>query len=324
LEAQQSALDPAGPYARRIISMGTVFVVLLGLIFLVVVVLALVPLLRRHRGIGQEPLEETHRPSAGTERRMAVAVGIATAMTVVILFGLVVLSVSMGRTAGAPLSRPNSIAVEVTGNQWWWQIRYLNDNPRMVFTTANEMHIPVGLPILIRGTSHDVIHSFWIPGLQGKRDLIPSRITTEWIQADRPGHFRGQCAEFCGLQHAHMAMWVVAEPKEQFRNWLARQLQPAVAPGDSARQRGQQVFLESACALCHSIQGTDAGGQSGPDLTHFGSRLTIAAGTLPNTPGNLAGWIADPENVKPGNHMATVPVASEDLQPLVEYLESLQ
>jgi cytochrome c oxidase subunit 2 len=243
---------------------------------------------------------------------------------VLILFGLIIASVSAGKTVGDQSTRESSLAVEVTGNQWWWYIRYPNDYASRIIVTANEIHIPIGRPVMIRGTSNDVIHSFWVPNLQGKRDLIPSRVTTEWIRADRAGRFRGQCAEFCGLQHAHMALWIVAEPPGQFQAWAAHQLEPAVTPSDPVKQHGQQVFLNSACVLCHSIQGTTAVGQVGPDLTHFGSRLTIAAGTLPNSKGNLAGWIADPQSIKPGTHMATVPVKSEDMQPLLEYLESLQ
>jgi cytochrome c oxidase subunit 2 len=186
------------------------------------------------------------------------------------------------------------------------------------------MHIPVGRPVQIRGMSNDVIHSFWVPNLNGKRDLIPSHVTTEWFEADHPGVFRGQCAEFCGLQHAHMAIWVVAEPQEKFNAWMRAQLQPAAAPSTPELQKGQQVFMNSACVYCHEIQGTSASGQNGPDLTHFGSRRGIAANTVPNTMGNLAGWILDPQSMKPGNHMATVAVNSTDLQPLVEYLESLK
>jgi len=182
----------------------------------------------------------------------------------------------------------------------------------------------VGRPVLIRGSSLDVIHSFWIPNLQGKRDLIPGRTTTEWFQADQPGRYRGQCAEFCGLQHAHMALWVVAESPDQFRKWMATQLQVAANPSNASEQRGHDVFLDHACVLCHSIRGTTAAGQVAPDLTHFGSRLSIAAGTLPNNRGNLAGWIADPQAIKPGNHMATVPLKSEDMSPLLDYLESLK
>jgi cytochrome c oxidase subunit 2 len=251
-------------------------------------------------------------------------VGVATAATVLILFGLVVMSASAGKSISGPRTGGNPMVVEVTGNQWWWYVRYVNDDPSRIVVTANEIHIPVGRPVMIRGSSNDVIHSFWVPNLHGKRDLIPSRITTEWIDADRPGRYRGQCAEFCGLQHAKMAMWVVVEPPEQFRAWMERQLQPAAAPVDPVKQRGQAVFLNNGCVLCHAIGGTRANAQVGPDLTHLASRLTIAAGILPNNKGNLAGWIADPQNIKPGTHMATIPLKTDDMEPLLAYLGSLQ
>jgi cytochrome c oxidase subunit II len=324
LFAQQSALSPAGSNAKAIYSLTIFFVWLLGAIFLIVIAIALATLFRRHRGIEQEPLEQTHRPSDATERKLGTVVLVATSATVVILIGLIILSVSVGKATSRLPDQRNGIAIEIMGNQWWWYVRYPNNDPSRILVTANELHVPVGRPVLIRGMSNDVIHSFWVPNLQGKRDLIPGRVTSQWFQANSPGRFRGQCAEFCGFQHAHMAFWVVAEPEDQFQAWMAHQLQPAGPPADSLRQRGQQVFLESGCVLCHSIQGTPAAGQVGPDLTHFGSRLTIAAGTLRNTKGNLAGWIADPQSVKPGTHMATIPVKSSDMQPLLEYLESLQ
>jgi len=321
---QQSGLDPGGPNARIIKSLGIFFLILLGIIFLTVVALAIVPMVRRRRGTDQEPLEITHKPSIWTERRLGVFVGAASAATLLILFGLVAVSVSVGKSISAPEDRRHGMVIEVTGNQWWWSVRYVNDDASRIVVTANELHIPVGRPVLIRGNSNDVIHSFWIPGLQGKRDLIPGHVTTEWLEASRPGKFRGQCAEFCGLQHAHMAMWVIAEPVDRFNTWMNRQLEAAAEPANADLLRGQQVFLTSACAMCHTIAGTGAAGQIAPDLTHFGSRLTLAAGTLPNNKGNLAGWIADPQTIKPGTHMPAIPVAAEDLQPLINYLESLQ
>jgi cytochrome c oxidase subunit 2 len=321
--AQQSTVDPAGPQARSIAALGWFFSLLLGVIFVIVVGFTIWPLTRRHRGIDQEPLEQRHKPSRETERKLATMVGIATATTVLILFGLVVMSSSAGKSISGPRTGGDPMVIEVVGNDWWWYIRYMNDDPRRIFVTANEIHIPVGRPVMIRGTSNDVIHSFWVPNLHGKRDLIPSRITTEWIDADRPGRYRGQCAEFCGLQHANMAMWVVVEPPDQFQAWMERQLQPAAAPTDPVKQRGQTAFL-NACVHCHAISGTVANAQVAPDLTHLASRLTIAAGTLPNNKGNLAGWIADPQSIKPGTHMPAVPLKTDDMEPLLAYLGSLQ
>lgn len=322
--AQQSSLDPAGENARQIRALGIFFVGLLGAIFLIVLGVALFSRTRGHRGINQEPLEQHHYPSEVTEKSLGLTVGIATALTVFILFGLVIVSVEVGRATSLPGDRSHSLVIEITANQWWWKVSYPNDDASRIVTTANELHIPVGRRVMIRGSSNDVIHSFWAPSLQGKRDLIPGHVTTEWIEADRAGRFRGQCAEFCGLQHAHMALWVVADSKDQFEAWMTNQLQPARVSSNPTLLRGKQIFLNSACVLCHTIGGTPAGAQVGPDLTHFGSRLTIAAGALRNNMGNLGGWIADPQNIKPGTHMAMVPVKPEDVQPLLEYLESLK
>jgi len=321
---QQSVLDPAGTQADRIAQLWWFFFWLLSVIFVLVIGVMLAALTRKHRGINQEPLETRHKPSEQTESGLKRVVGAATVLTVAILLGLIVISIATGKSVSALGQQKNGITIEVQGNQWWWYIRYLNDDASKIVITANEIHIPVGRPVQIRATSNDVIHSFWVPNLHGKRDLIPSRVNAEWIQADHPGRFRGQCAEFCGAQHAHMAFWVVAESEQDFENWAEQQRRPAVAPTDPVKLRGQQVFLNSACVLCHNISGTPANGQVGPDLTHFGSRISIAAGTLPNTKGNLGGWIADPQNIKPGNHMATVALQSEDIDPLLEYLESLK
>lgn len=320
----QSALNAAGPQAGRIAGLFWFFTILLAIVFASVIGLLLWTMTRRRRGIEQEPLEHIHAPSAATEAKLTRTVIAATVTTTLILIGLLVASVTTGKAISGLRGRKNGMVVEVTGNQWWWYIRYFNDDASLIVVTANEIHIPVGRPVMIRGTSNDVIHSFWIPNLHGKADLIPSRVNTEWIQADRPGKFRGQCAEFCGMQHAHMALWVIADPPDQFEKWMNRQRQPAATPSDANLQRGQEVFLNHACSFCHTIAGTTAMGSVGPDLTHLGSRLTIAAGTLPNTKGNLGGWIADPQSIKPGNHMATVELKSDDLQPLLDYLESLQ
>ena len=321
---QQSMVDPGGPQASRIADLFWFFTILLGGIFVAVLLLALWALMKRQPKTDEESLRARHTPSEATEKRAVRVVTGATIATVLILFVLLFSSVFTGK-AIADLAQPGrGMVIELTGNQWWWQAQYDNPDASRILVTANEIHIPVGRPVMIMGRSQDVIHSFWVPGLHGKRDLIPSRVTTEWIQADKPGAYRGQCAEFCGLQHAHMALWVIAEPEAAFDNWMQRQLQPASAAADPVTQHGQQVFLNSECVFCHSIRGTTAAGQVAPDLTHFGSRRGIAANTLRNTRGNLTGWIADPQSIKPGNHMATVPVNSEDLQPLAEYLESLK
>lgn len=321
---RQSAVDPAGPQSGRIDALWWSFFWLLGAIFVIVMVFMLLTLTRRHRGFEQEPLEGRHKASEETESRLRRVVAGATITTIVILLVLIVASSVTGKANSELQNKKNPLTVQVTGTQWWWQIEYVTADPSQRVTTANEIHIPVGRPVQIRGESNDVIHSFWVPNLNGKRDLIPSHVTTEWMEADHPGSYRGQCAEFCGLQHAHMAIWVVAESQDKFDAWLKAQLQPAAIPQTPGQIKGEQVFMNHACIYCHRIQGTPAAGQSGPDLTHFGSRRGIAANTLPNTMGNLAGWILDPQTIKPGNHMATIEVSSTDLQPLVEYLESLK
>jgi cytochrome c oxidase subunit 2 len=249
---------------------------------------------------------------------------VLTVGTVAILFGLVIVSVSTGKSISQLGDRKGIMTIEVTGNQWWWQFRYMNSDPSLIFTTANELHIPVGQPVTIRGTSNDVIHSFWVPNLHGKTDLIPSRVTQQTLEADFAGRFRGQCAEFCGMQHAQMAIWVIAEPRDQFNQWMKNQLQSAAPPSTPSQFRGQQVFLGNGCVLCHAIQGTSAGGQNAPDLTHLASRGTIAAGTLRNTRESLRHWITDPQQPKPGNHMATIRLDDKDVPPLLDYLESLK
>jgi cytochrome c oxidase subunit 2 len=268
-------------------------------------------------------LRSRRNAPASSEPALNRGVGLATAVTVAILLGLVIASA----VTGSGLSRyglQDPLNIMVTGNQWWWQVDYESPQPNLTLTTANEIHVPVGRPVVLKTTSRDVIHSFWVPNLSGKIDSIPNHVNTVWFRADKAGVFRGQCAEFCGLQHAHMALLVIAEPPEKFYAWLNKQREPARAAATATEIRGRDVFLSAPCVLCHSIRGTGASGQVAPDLTHIGSRQTIAAGTLPNTPGNLGGWITDSQRIKPGNHMPPMNLKSDDVQPLLNYLESLQ
>jgi cytochrome c oxidase subunit 2 len=189
---------------------------------------------------------------------------------------------------------------------------------------ANEIHVPVGEPIQIIATSRDVIHSLWVPNLHGKKDLIPGHTTATWFQADTPGVYRGQCAEFCGHQHAKMALWIVAEPRDVYEKWYASQLETPPPPTDSVALAGQNVFLTKNCAMCHTISGTLAGSRVGPDLTHIASRRSLAAGTLPNTRENLAAWILDAQKIKPGSRMPQNPMPKAELDALVTYLQTLR
>ena len=212
----------------------------------------------------------------------------------------------------------------MTGHQWWWQVQYQNRDPTQVFQTANEIRIPVGRPVTFDLESTDVIHSFWVPDLMGKQDMIPGRTNTLTVEAARPGLYRGQCAEYCGLQHAHMAFFVFAEPPAVFDAWRRHELQSASPPRTPGQVAGLRLFLGGPCAACHTVSGTGAGGNLGPDLTHFGSRATIAAGLLHNTPANLDLWLKNPQALKPGNYMPPLNLAPRQRAALVAYLEALK
>jgi cytochrome c oxidase subunit II len=224
------------------------------------------------------------------------------------------------QVALANTPRVAPLTIDVIGQMWWWEVRYPDED----IVTANEIRIPVGRPVQIRLTSLDVIHSFWVPQLHGKQDMTPGRVDVMWLQADEAGIYRGICAEFCGLQHSKMHFLVVAEDDETFQAWLERERQPAPEPTDDFVRRGQQIFLGSACVYCHTVRGTNATGIEGPDLTHIASRLTLGAGILPNNRGNMAGWIIDPQHIKPGNLMPPTALNSEDLQALLAYLDTLE
>jgi cytochrome c oxidase subunit 2 len=267
------------------------------------------------------PAENPSDPAA--ERRMQRAVTLAATATVAILFVFLLLSYDTGRAmAGRPPGQP--LQIRVTGHQWWWEVVYHDSLPQHQATTANEIHVPVGTPVVFDLRSTDVNHSLWVPELGGKRDLIPGEETSLWFRADSAGVYHGQCAEFCGYQHAKMAFEVIAEPPAVFARWLVQQRDTAATPADSLSRRGQEVFVSSPCVMCHAIGGTTAGSRVGPDLTHIASRRSIAAGTLPNTRGNLFAWITDPQAVKPGARMPATALRPQDLAAVVAYLETLR
>lgn len=284
-----------------------------------VFVLVLVVLYRSftHRGFRAEPY------TAGDDRgptRWVLGGGVA--LPAVVLAPLFVFTLyTLGQLT--PPQSADSIDVLITGKQWWWDVLYLGDEPQDQIRDANELHIPVGRQVRIQLRSSDVIHSFWVPGLQGKMDLIPGRVNTTWIQADSAGVYRGECAEYCGMQHTRMQFRVVAHPPSEFTAWVEKNRSPAVPPPDSASREGQAVFLTSGCAFCHQIRGTPARGTVGPDLTHLASRRTLAAGTLPNTKGHLAGWVGNPQAIKPGNKMPRIPLQPRELHALLAYLGTL-
>jgi cytochrome c oxidase, subunit II len=313
----QSALDTHGPGAG---SLETLFWIFLGVLATVwiLTMLALVASLRTRRRPHADPLSED--PAAN--RQMTGTVGALVAATAVIVLALTGFSYAYQKRLMG--EQDGTLTIKVTGQQWWWQVEYEDPQPSRTFTTANEIHIPVGEPVRLKLESSDVIHSFWVPSLIGKTDNIPGRQNVLELQADREGIYRGQCAEFCGWQHAHMGVLIIAKPKAEFESWRNQQIASASPASDDERKRGEQVFFTSPCIMCHSIRGTSAGGKVGPDLTHVGSRLTLAAGTLQNTRGNLAAWIVDPQRIKPGANMPLIQVEPRDLNALVSYLEGLK
>jgi cytochrome c oxidase subunit 2 len=309
----QSALDPAGVQAARIEGLWWLMFWVCTVVFLAMMTAVAAAVVRGARG-----------RSIGTpDRTLTRNVAVATAISTVALLGLLVASVLTGRAIGS-LDAPDALHVRITGYQWWWSIEYLNSDPSMQVTTANELHLPVGRPVAISLRAADVIHSFWVPPLHGKTDLVPGRENTQWLRVDQPGIYRGQCAEYCGAQHAHMSLTVVAERSDQFEAWLSGQRQLPPNPVTSEQTRGRQIVEQGPCALCHAIRGTTAGARTAPDLTHFATRSTIAAGTTPNTRGYLAGWIANPQHIKPGNRMPPTGLSPDDLQSVVAYLETLR
>jgi len=318
LQVNQSVLHAAGPRAAStehlwwfaFIVAAVVYVLTVGALFW-----AIASARRRER-------EGELRPEHAHDR-MTSGVGAGIAASVVILLVFLGYDLSVARTRD-PVPKQHPVTIEITGRQWFWDVTYADTSPHGRFTTANEIHIPVGQPVLFLLSSSDVIHSMWVPNLAGKKDLIPGYTQSLWFQADTPGVYRGQCAEFCGEQHAKMAMEIVAQPLTEYRRWVASQSGPGAPPADSVTKRGQEVFLTGTCAMCHSIGGTPAGSHVGPDLSHLASRRTIAAGSLPNTRGNLAGWIIDPQRIKPGAKMPPNMLEPKDLDALLTYLQSLK
>lgn len=317
----QSALQPAGIQAAHILDLWHLTMTICLLVFVAVLAALGYALLRAPRAeAGTEPdIKALSQPERKLRHWVLLAVTVSTAL----LFVLLIADIRTDRTL-ARLSLEEGLHIRLIGHQWWWEARYDDAQPSRMFTTANELHIPVGQPVILTLQSADVIHSFWVPNLHGKKDLIPGRSATIRLRADKPGVYRGQCAEFCGYQHARMALLVIAEPPAQYQAWAERQRQPAPEPIDAQQRRGRDFFLSSTCAMCHSVQGTTAQALFGPDLTHVGSRKYLAAGTLQNNRGNLTAWILDPHRFKPGVNMPPHTLKPDEIQALMSYLETLQ
>jgi cytochrome c oxidase subunit 2 len=314
----QNALDPPSPQARHIASLWWIFFGVSAVVWTLVLVFLAGAMLRRRSGVAAEAavLPELDR------RMNRVVIG-AVIATVLALIGLLLADLVTNRSLGPP-DAPDALTIKLTGRQWWWQAEYQDPVASNTLRVANELHVPTGRPILFQLQSTDVIHSFWMPNLQGKKDLIPGRPTSLWLQIDRPGTYRGQCAEFCGYQHAHMGLLVLAEPPDKFAAWQQAQRTTPPGPSTDRQKRGQQLFLTGSCVLCHTIDGTLARSRVGPPLTHLASQQTIGAGAFANTRANLARWIRDPHTMKPGVRMPQNFLSQEDLDALLDYLATLK
>jgi cytochrome c oxidase subunit II len=315
MNSPMTILAGAGPVASAQAILGWWLLIASVVVVAVVAVLVLAGAFRRH---SNEALK-MERDDTGV-RWVVVGGMIVPAIVLTLTFAFTI--ATENATAAPP--KLAGMTVEIIGHRWWWEVRYAGGGSAQTVITANEIHVPVGIPVRLELTSADVIHSFWIPRLAGKTDVVPGQRNVAWIQADKPGIYRGACTEYCGLQHSNMAAFVVAEPPEQFKQWTDAQRDTVRAPSDSDAVRGLVVFQKSSCTACHTIRGTSAVGRIGPDLTHLVSRMTIAGGSLENTRGNLAGWIANPQSIKPGNDMPTTPLRGSELQALVAYLETLK
>lgn len=287
-----------------------------------VMVLVTVLLLRvawRSGGSGndEEAIGDDEERAEHSGRRWVLLGGVV--LPVVVIVPISVLTLVTGERLNGP-ARDDAVEVELTGVQFWWDVHY----PETGATTANEIHLPVGREAHITMTSRDVIHSFWVPSLHGKVDLIPGETTDIVIEADEPGVYQALCAEFCGIQHTHMKMLVVVHTADDFESWVENESSDARSPSSATAQQGAEVFQAVGCASCHTVRGTDASGEVGPDLTHLAARRTLGAATIENNRGNLGGWIANSQRIKPGNAMPPTALEANELQALIAYLESLE
>ena len=308
-----SALVPAADQSATIRGVWDLMLAICGTMYVLVLIGLAYALLRRRRRMARE----------GTTKDRALAVGLTAwvVLTVGLLSWLTAASFLADRRIR---DGKGDLSVRITAKQWWWQVDYLDPITGRNFTTANELHLPRDRTAHVELRAGDVIHSFWVPALSGKHDMIPGRTNALLLTPRANGVYRGQCAEFCGLQHAHMALDVQVEDLARYEAWANHQREPAATPTTASARRGLIVYERAACAVCHRITGTPSGGVVGPDLTHLASRRSIAAGTLAMSRGNLAAWITDPQHPKPGNNMPAVPLTPQDVSDLVDYLTELK
>jgi cytochrome c oxidase subunit 2 len=312
-----------GRDAALINDLFTIFCIVTGIFFAAIMAFLFAAYWRRRGWRADRMPDEEVVPS----RHRALRLGLFVWMGAVIggLMALAVASFFTDRSLAFPNpGRKPVVSIELTGYQWWWDAKYHFQDASKDFRTANALHIPLGAVTMIYLKSNDVIHSFWVPNLAGKQDLIPGHVNDIVLVPAKAGHYRGQCAEYCGLQHAHMALDIVVDSPADYARWLAAQTQPSATPTDPRALAGYNYFMRRQCSACHTVAGTPAGGQVAPDLTHVASRATIAAGTLPNTSGSLYAWIADPQGIKPGNNMPYLGLNADELHAVVAYLETLK
>ena len=315
----QTMFGGQGADGRDFLSLLTLFLAVTSFVYLLVIGFLIAAIIRRRRHAQSVETGEHRAPAPGMRAVLTGWVGlIATGLTVLTVASFFT-DRSMARNAAHP-----ALEVEITARQWWWDVTYSGANASQTLRTANELHLPVNTPVHVTLTSQDVIHSFWVPNLAGKQDLIPGRETDISLLPRQLGLFRAQCAEFCGVQHAHMALDVTVESRADFLKWYGASLRPAQAPRTPLQLAGYNYVTSRECAMCHTVEGTSASSHFGPDLTHLASRRSLAAGTLPMNRGNLYGWIADPQAQKPGSKMPTLGLKPDELHAVVAYLESLK
>ena len=315
----QNTLNPHSHPARDIANLFWVMMaVSFGGLALITGLLVFAWFRRGRRGLGGGAADDPH---PGERPSWFVVVGMGVVFPLVVIVALfIVANGAIINVTQAPAASSTALTVDAVGHQWYWAFRY----PGTKAVTAGELHIPVRTRVNLVATTADVIHSFWVPELNRKVDTIPDRRNRILLYANRPGVFRGQCAEYCGLQHAHMGMLVIVQSKAQFRTWLRKQSAPATAPTTALARSGEQAFADGPCASCHTIRGTSARGFVGPDLTHLASRTTLAGVTIPNSRDYLARWIVDSQHFKPGNQMPDFHLSQGRVRALVAYLEGLK
>lgn len=315
--AGQSMLAPRGPAARDIASLGSPVLWIFGVVAIVMWLLIAWVALRRRGSLGD------HAPAEDAGGQGWILIG-GFAIPFAILAGIFIATLATMNDFPMHDGPPRPAEIEIVGHQWWWEVHYVAGPLAGRVVTANEIHIPAGRPVEIALRSADVIHSFWVPQLHGKVDLVPGQVNHIRIEADRPGSYRGECGEYCGAQHAHMILHVVAEAPDRYAAWLAHQRTPAATPANAVAQAGQRVYLAQACVLCHTVRGTRSLATIGPDLTHVASRGTLAT-AFPNDRAYLTAWVTHAQSLKPGAQMPDLTqMTGEETQQLVAYLEQLR